>query len=89
MKRIKGSFSQIDFVPTLLSKLNQKLPKNLHGQDRSYAFEDLDFGDNEVVVEWNGTGEINDRNLGTEKLINKLKSQKINNYKSHKTQFNS
>ena len=31
MKRIKGSFSQIDFVPTILSKLNQKLPENLHG----------------------------------------------------------
>ena len=67
MKRIKGSFSQIDFVPTLLSKLNQELPTNLHGQDRSYAFEELDFGDNEVVVEWNGTGEINDRNLGSKK----------------------
>ena len=89
MKRIKGSFSQIDFVPTLLSKLNQKLPKNLHGQDRSYAFEDLDFGDNEVVVEWNGTGEINDRNLGTEKInelnLNPRRSIIINRIKLNLT----
>ena len=68
MKKIKGSFSHIDLVPTLLSKLNQDLPDNLQGQDRSYAFEESDFGNNEVVVSWNGTGEIDDRNLGTEKI---------------------
>ena len=89
MKRIKGSFSQIDFVPTLLSKLNQELPTNLHGQDRSYAFEELDFGDNEVVVEWNGTGEINDRNLGTEKInelnLNPRRSIIINRIKLNLT----
>tara|TARA_B100001287_G_scaffold198655_1_gene168157 strand:- start:1522 stop:3006 length:1485 start_codon:yes stop_codon:yes gene_type:complete len=68
MKKIKGSFSHIDLVPTLLSKIDQKLPENLQGEDRSYAFEDLDFGNNEVVVSWNGTGEIDDRNLGTEKI---------------------
>ena len=89
MKRIKGSFSQIDFVPTLLSQLNQKLPENLHGQDRSYAFEDLDFGDNEVVIEWNGTGEINDRNLGNEKInelnLNPRRSIIINRIKLNLT----
>ena len=89
MKRIKGSFSQIDFVPTILSKLNQKLPENLHGQDRSYAFDNLDFGNNEVIIEWNGTGAINDRNLGNEKInelnLNPRRSIIINRIKLNLT----
>ena len=89
MKRIKGSFSQIDFVPTILSKLNQKLPENLHGQDRSYAFDNLDFGNNEVIIEWNGTGTINDRNLGNEKInelnLNPRRSIIINRIKLNLT----
>ena len=89
MKRIKGSFSQIDFVPTILSKLNQKLPENLHGQDRSYAFDNLDFGNNEVIIEWNGTGAINDRNLGNEKInelnLNPRRSIIINRVKLNLT----
>ena len=89
MKRIKGSFSQIDFVPTILSKLNQKLPENLHGQDRSYAFDNLDLGNNEVIIEWNGTGAINDRNLGNEKInelnLNPRRSIIINRIKLNLT----
>ena len=65
------------------------MPENLHGQDRSYAFEDLDFGDNEVVIEWNGTGEINDRNLGNEKInelnLNPRRSIIINRIKLNLT----
>ena len=89
MKRIKGSFSQIAFVPTILSKLNQKLPENLHGQDRSYAFDNLDLGNNEVIIEWNGTGAINDRNLGNEKInelnLNPRRSIIINRIKLNLT----
>ena len=65
------------------------MPENLQGEDRSYAFEELDFGNNEVVVSWNGTGEIDDRNLGTEKIndlnLNPRRSIIINRIKLNLT----
>ena len=67
-KKIKGSFSQIDLVPTLLSLMNQKQPNNLQGEDKSDCFKTLNLDGNVVVVEWNGTGEIDDRNLGSEEI---------------------
>tara|TARA_B100001179_G_scaffold231492_1_gene221503 strand:+ start:879 stop:2378 length:1500 start_codon:yes stop_codon:yes gene_type:complete len=67
-KKIKGSFSQIDLVPTLLSLMNQKQPNNLQGEDKSDCFKTLNLDENVVVVEWNGTGEIDDRNLGSEEI---------------------
>ncbi len=67
-KKIKGSFGHIDLVPTLLSLMNQKQSDNLQGEDKSDCFKTLSLDENVVVVEWNGTGEINDRDLGTEDI---------------------
>jgi len=51
--------------------MNQKQSNNLQGEDKSDCFKTLNLDENVVVVEWNGTGEIDDRNLGSEE-INKL-----------------
>ena len=67
-KKIKGSFGHIDLVPTLLSLMNQKQSGHLQGEDKSKSFETLNLDENVVVVEWNGTGEIDDRNLGTDEI---------------------
>ncbi|MBE32019.1 MAG: hypothetical protein CMP17_03555 [Rickettsiales bacterium] len=67
-KKIKGSFGHIDLVPTLLSLMNQKQSDHLQGEDKSKSFETLNLYENVVVVEWNGTGEIDDRNLGTDEI---------------------
>jgi choline-sulfatase len=67
-KKIKGSFSHIDLVPTLLSLMNQEQSNNLQGEDKSDCFKTLNLDENVVVVEWNGTGEIDDRNLGSEEI---------------------
>jgi len=67
-KKIKGSFSHIDLVPTLLSLMNQKKSNNFQGEDKSDCFKTLNLDENVVVVEWNGTGEIDDRNLGTDEI---------------------
>ena len=67
-KLIKGSFSHIDLVPTILTLLDQKIPKNLQGQNKTDSFNTLSLENNEVIVEWNGQGQIDDRNLGTDEI---------------------
>ena len=69
-KLIKGSFSHIDLVPTILTLLDQKIPKNLQGQNKTDSFKTLSLENNEVIVEWNGQGQIDDRNLGSEDINN-------------------
>jgi arylsulfatase A-like enzyme len=71
MKRVSGSFSHIDLVPTILSLLGEDIPEYLQGEDKVKELKDLNMDENVVVVEWNGDGIISDRNLGT-KDINKL-----------------
>ena len=48
--------------------MNQKKSNNLQGEDKSDCFKTLNLDENVVVVEWNGTGEIDDRNLGTDEI---------------------
>jgi len=69
-KFINGSFSHIDLVPTILNLLEQKIPSNLQGENKISCFNSLNLDNNEVVVEWNGEGIIDDRNLGSKDINN-------------------
>jgi arylsulfatase A-like enzyme len=65
-KRIPGSISQIDLVPTLLEMMGQERPPALQGKSRAPVLRDEEsLEDNDVFVQWNGMG---DRNLGTAEI---------------------
>ena len=67
-KVIEGDFSHIDLLPTILKLMNQESQSNIQGKDMSSIFLNGNLLDNEVVIEWNGTGSVNDRTLGTEEI---------------------
>ena len=67
-KVIEGDFSHIDLVPTILKLMNQEPQSNIQGKDISSIFLNGNLLDNEVVIEWNGTGSVQDRTLGSEKI---------------------
>ena len=65
-KVVSGNFSHVDLVPTLLDLLGVDLPSGLDGKSVSEVLEDgTNLRNNEVFVEWNGIGSIEDRLLGT------------------------
>ena len=70
-RRIDGNFSHIDLVPTFLGLMNQPSQNHFQGKDQSSVFEDGNLLENEVFIEWNGTGTVEDRNLGSDQ-INRL-----------------
>ena len=60
---LEGSAGHIDLVPTLLDLLGQTPPPHLHGKSLAPVLRgDDDLGENEVVIQWNGTSdELPDR----------------------------
>ncbi len=65
-RMVSGNFSHVDLVPTLLELLGIKIPEGLDGKSVANVLEgDENLMDNEVFVEWNGIGSIEDRLLGT------------------------
>jgi arylsulfatase len=71
-RKIPGSVSHIDLVPTLLDLVGDEQPTHLQGVSRLPVFEgDEDLASNEVIIEWNGiSDEVDDRNLGNEAINN-------------------
>ena len=68
-KMIDGSISHIDLVPTLMDLIGEDLPDHLQGKSRKGVFEGTEnLDDNNVVVQWNGTGNIPDRALGSDSI---------------------
>ncbi len=54
-QRVRGRFSQIDLVPTLLDLLGLPVPGGLHGQSRSGALQgDGSLEGEDAFIEWNG-----------------------------------
>ena len=54
-QRVRGRFSQIDLVPTLLDLLGLPAPGGLHGRSRAGALEgDGSLEGEDVFIEWNG-----------------------------------
>lgn len=57
-RRIAGNFSQIDFVPTLLELMGQKVPDCLTGVNRAAVLRgEADLSDNDVFIQHNGVGD--------------------------------
>jgi arylsulfatase A-like enzyme len=70
-RRVPGSISHVDLLPTLLELAGAAAPPAIHGTSRADVLRgDADLGDNDVFVEWNGMG---DRNLGSA-AINRMVS---------------
>jgi arylsulfatase A-like enzyme len=62
-QRIKGPFSQIDLVPTLLELMGDRVPDGLHGRSRADILggPDVTLGE-DIFYQWNQPGE-NDKEL--------------------------
>ena len=70
-RTIRGNFSQIDLVPTLLELLGEPVPDGLHGVSRVGVLKgESELSDNDVFMEHNGIG---DRDLGNP-VLNELDS---------------
>ena len=55
-RRIRGNFSHIDLVPTLLELMDQPLPENLQGASRVPVLRgETGLDDVDIFVEWSGT----------------------------------
>ncbi len=68
-RRVPGSISHVDLLPTLLELAGTVAPPDIHGTSRVDVLRgDADLTDNDVFVEWNGEG---DRDLGSA-AINRL-----------------
>jgi arylsulfatase A-like enzyme len=64
-QRIPGSMSHADLVPTLLDLLDQPVPDHLEGSSLLPVLTgEANLDEHEVVIEWNGISDIEDRNLG-------------------------
>ncbi len=65
-RRIEGSISLIDIMPTLLELAGAAVPQGIHGKSRADVLRgEADLSENDVFVEWNGFG---DRNLGNPQI---------------------
>ena len=65
-RRVPGSLSHVDLVPTLLELAGAPVPPGLHGVSRVDVLRgEADLGDNDAFVEWTGLG---DRNLGSDEI---------------------
>jgi arylsulfatase len=54
MQRVRGPFSQIDLVPTLLELLGQPVPDTLHGRSLAGRIGAQDFTlDDDIFIQWN------------------------------------
>lgn len=63
---VSGNFGHVDLVPTLLELLGLEVPEGLDGKSVAEVLEsEGNLRNNEVFVEWNGIGSIEDRLLGT------------------------
>ena len=55
-RRLSGSMSLVDLVPTLLDLMGQGTPANSHGVSRTDVLRgESDLSNNDVIVEWNGS----------------------------------
>lgn len=69
---VEGSASLIDLVPTLLDLLDQPVPGHLEGTSRTPVLKgESTLAGEPVFIEWNGVGEVSDRDLGNA-TINRL-----------------
>ena len=63
---VSGNFGHVDLVPTLLDLMDCPVPDGLDGKSVAQVLKDGDnLRNNEVFIEWNGIGSIEDRLLGT------------------------
>ena len=54
-RRVNGSISQIDLVPTLLDLLDESIPEGLEGSSRAGILRGTQtLAENDVFIEWNG-----------------------------------
>lgn len=68
-RRIAGNVGQIDLLPTLLDLIGQQIPEGIQGNSlKPVLVEGGDLERNDVFIEWNGTGALADRNLGSEAI---------------------
>ena len=62
-KRIEGSISLVDLVPTLLDLVGDPIPGHIEGKSLAPVLKgEKGLNNNDVFLQWNGYG---DRNLGT------------------------
>lgn len=65
-RRVPGSISHVDLMPTLLELAGAAAPSGIHGTSRVDVLRgDADLDDNDVFVQWNGEG---DRDLGSDEI---------------------
>jgi arylsulfatase A-like enzyme len=71
-RKISGSVSHIDLVPTLLDLAGDEQPSHLQGVSRVPVMKgDENLSNNEVFIEWNGISDVvDDRNLGNDAINN-------------------
>ena len=56
-RKIQGSISQVDLVPTLLELTGSMIPSYIEGQSRVTLIDGKNnLGDNDVFLQWNGMG---------------------------------
>ncbi len=68
-KHVKGNVSHIDLVPTLLELLGEPVQEHLQGKSLVPVLRgEKTLDGNEVVIEWNGTGQVGERNLGSKEI---------------------
>ena len=68
-RTVRGNISQVDLLPTLLDLIGEPVPDSVQGKSLKSALEaGADLENNDVFIEWNGTGEIPDRHLGHEDI---------------------
>ena len=68
-KIVSGNLSHVDLVPTLLELLGCDVPESVDGKSVAQVLEDGGtLRNNEVFIEWNGIGSIEDRLLGTHEI---------------------
>jgi arylsulfatase A-like enzyme len=62
-RRVPGSISHVDILPTLLELIGAAVPADIHGSSRLDVLRgESTLDENDAFVEWNGMG---DRNLGS------------------------
>ncbi|MDW3214300.1 MAG: sulfatase-like hydrolase/transferase [Ilumatobacteraceae bacterium] len=65
-RRVPGSLSHVDLVPTLLELAGAQPPPGLHGASRVDVLRgEADLRDHDVFIEWTGLG---DRDLGSDEI---------------------
>ena len=68
-RTVNGNISQVDLLPTLLELMGESAPTDIEGKSVAATLESGgNLESNDVFMEWNGTGGLADRNLGSEDI---------------------